>query len=93
MACGGRVRFVADVLAVSSAAVLGVLTRTNVDSLFGPSGAAITSRDMLLFYDLPANMLGCFVLGAFNALRSRVAVHPLIVLAVSTGYAGSVTSM
>lgn len=93
MACIGWVPVVVDILAISSAAVLGVLTRVNVDSLFGPSGASITSRDTLLFYDLPANVLGCFVLGAFNVLKSRVAIHPLINLAVSTGYAGSVTSM
>lgn len=93
MACVGWVPVIANILAISSAAILGVLTRVNVDALFGPTGLSITSRDTLLFYDLPANALGCFLLGAFNALNTRVAIHPLIKLAVSTGYAGSVTSM
>lgn len=93
MSCNESAQFVTNILTVSSAAVLGVLTRINVDALFGPSGESITSPDTLLFFDLPANMVGCFVLGAFNAFKARVATHPLIVLAISTGYAGSLTSM
>lgn len=79
-------------LGISVAAILGVLTRVYVNSLFGPERLEITSPEDTLFYDLPSNILGCFFLGAFNSLKSHISIPSLLGLALSTGYAGSVTS-
>lgn len=88
----GHLRFVVEVLAISSAAILGVLLRVNVNRLFGPTAASVTSPKSHLFYDLPANVLGCLIMGLLNGFKSKRKVNALLSLAVSTGFAGSVTS-
>lgn len=81
------------VLVISTSSIFGVLTRVFLNHVFGPRGASLSSRDVsILFFDLPANLLGCFILGAFSKLKTTVTVPALLVLAISTGYAGSVTS-
>lgn len=82
-----------NVLAISAAAILGVLTRVFLNSLFGPSGGGVTSSQTALFYDIPANVLGCFILGAFTKIKENFQIAPIISVAISTGYTGSVTSM
>lgn len=81
------------ILAISAAAILGVLTRVFLNSLFGPTGADVTSMDRALFYDIPANVLGCFLLGAFMKVKEKYQIAPMVSVAISTGYTGSVTSM
>jgi len=80
-----------NVLSLSIAGVLGVLTRLSIGHLFGPRGASITASDTALFIDLPANFVGCFVIGTFNAWKSKAIFSATLSLAVTTGYAGSVT--
>lgn len=87
-----RLSVLAAACAIAAAAPLGVLTRVFVNPLFGPDGLSITGSNVAMFYDLPANMLGAFILGLLNGIKLRCAVPPLLALAVSTGYAGSVTS-
>lgn len=81
-----------SVLAISIAAILGVLTRVSVNSLFGPVGAEISSSEDIVFYDLAANVLGCFVMGCHTSVKEHFNFPGPLSLAISTGYAGSVTS-
>lgn len=83
---------ITNVSAISTAAILGVLTRTSINLLFGPTRAGILSVDDVLFVDLAANVLGCFVLGCYTILKEQVDIPGALSLAVATGYAGSVTS-
>lgn len=83
---------VTNTCAISIAAILGVLTRTSVNLLFGPTSAGILSVNDILFVDLAANFLGCFVLGCHVVVKERVTIPEALALAISTGYAGSVTS-
>lgn len=85
-------KVVLTVMTLSTAAVLGVLTRRSLNLVFGPDVADVTSLRTALFYDLPSNVLGSFVLGAFTTMKTRVTIAPVVTVAVSTGYAGSVTS-
>lgn len=84
---------VTNIFAISAAAVLGVLTRAFVSSLFDQDGARVTSTTSSVFVDLPANVLGCFVLGSFTTLKARFFIPSSLSIAISTGYAGSLTSM
>lgn len=79
-------------LSISIAAMLGVLTRMWINSLFGPEGVNISASDSIVFYDLAANVLGCFVMGFHGSWKMAVKWSPATNLAISTGYAGSVTS-
>ena len=87
-------RALGDIFQVSTAAILGVLTRIGVNRLFGPLQAGVTSDSSALFPDLPANAVGSFLIGFHNELKQDIEkVHPSIALGLSTGYFGSVTSM
>lgn len=79
-------------LSISIAAILGVLTRIGVNDLFGPGVLGVSSSTSALFSDMPANVFGCFVLGLTNSLKSEGRLPVLLGIAISTGYAGSVTS-
>lgn len=83
---------ISNVSSLGIGAILGVLTRVGVNSLFGPDKAAITSPDGVLFNDLPANVLGCFAMGVHNSLQSAWRIPKMLSLSLSTGYAGSLTS-
>lgn len=73
--------------------MLGVLTRVGINLLFGPDFADISHKQEEIFYDLPANMLGCFILGTYTSCKAAIRLPNILSLAVATGYAGSVTSM
>lgn len=80
-------------LHISVGAVLGVLTRAGLGRAFGPAGLAVTSPAGVVFVDLPANAVGCFLAGAYAPWKARsAALHPSVPHALSTGYLGSVTS-
>lgn len=79
-------------LAIGIAAILGVLTRAYINSLFGPDLAEISSSEDVVFYDLAANVLGCFIMGCHLSVKEQFDLPGPLALAVSTGYAGSVTS-
>lgn len=83
---------ITNICAISIAAILGVLTRTSVNLLFGPTRTGILSVNDILFADLASNFLGCFVLGCHVVVKERVTIPEALALAISTGYAGSVTS-
>lgn len=78
--------------AIAVAAMLGVATRVFLNPVFSSQRVNVTSSFSATFYDLPANLLGCFLLGLFTSLKQRLSVHPLVALSFSTGYCGSVTS-
>ncbi|KAI0564677.1 putative fluoride ion transporter CrcB [Gracilaria domingensis] len=79
-------------LGISTAAALGVVLRLAVNRLFGESVGGITSARSALFTDLPANFLGCFILGFHDSLKRRFMYPEWFNVAISTGLAGSVTS-
>lgn len=79
-------------LAIAVAAMLGVATRVFLNPVFNSQRVNVTSSFSATFYDLPANLLGCFLLGLFTSLKKRLSVHPIVALSFSTGYCGSVTS-
>ncbi|XP_020095039.1 fluoride export protein 1-like [Ananas comosus] len=72
----------------------GVLTRYSLGKLFGPSDLALTSDDSLLYLDLPANILGCFLIGWFGIVFKtdirQISDH--LVVGLTTGYLGSLTT-
>nr|CAD1818682.1 unnamed protein product [Ananas comosus var. bracteatus] len=71
-----------------------VLTRYSLGKLFGPSDLALTSDDSLLYLDLPANILGCFLIGWFGIVFKtdirQISDH--LVVGLTTGYLGSLTT-
>lgn len=83
---------IVDLSLLSFFAVIGTQTRVWVAVLFRDV-LHVTNPDSALFVDLPANALGCFVMG-FIATRSTVLsqLHPSVHTAVTTGYLGCVTS-
>uniref|UniRef100_A0A7C9D132 Fluoride ion transporter CrcB n=1 Tax=Opuntia streptacantha TaxID=393608 RepID=A0A7C9D132_OPUST len=74
--------------------VLGVLTRHVLQKLFGPGMANVTSDHSILYFDLPSNMVGSFLMGwfgiVFKADISRASDQ--LSLGLSTGYLGSLTT-
>ncbi|XP_057728466.1 uncharacterized protein LOC130944253 [Arachis stenosperma] len=74
--------------------ILGVLTRYLLQKLFGPGEANLTSNKTVLYLDLPANMIGSFLMGwfgvVFKADISQVSEH--LAIAITTGYLGSLTT-
>lgn len=83
---------VINTFAIGIAAFFGALTRVSLNSVFGPDGAEISSGDKIVFYDLAANVFGCFVLGCHVSLKQHLRMPGPLSLAISTGYAGSVTT-
>lgn len=79
-------------LSIATAAILGVLTRVFLNSLFSSSGANITSRSSILFLDLPSNFLGTFLFAFHKTFVRSVPLHQTFNSAWSTGYAASVTT-
>nr|CAD1818528.1 unnamed protein product [Ananas comosus var. bracteatus] len=81
----------ADLIKTSS---IKVLTRYSLGKLFGPSDLALTSDDSLLYLDLPANILGCFLIGWFGIVFKtdicQISDH--LVVGLTTGYLGSLTT-
>ncbi|KAL1309927.1 hypothetical protein AAHE18_17G213800 [Arachis hypogaea] len=74
--------------------ILGVLTRYLLQKLFGPGEANLTSNKTVLYLDLPANMIGSFLMGWFGVVFktdiSQVSEH--LAIAITTGYLGSLTT-
>ncbi|CAI5488627.1 unnamed protein product [Closterium sp. Naga37s-1] len=48
--------------------ILGIAIQHGMDLLFGPEVAHVTSDEQAIFIDLPANMLGCFLLGMLGVV-------------------------
>lgn len=90
---GKDVRFATTLACLSIASMLGVLTRVAINELFGNNGLQITAIETVLLPDLLSNMFGCFLIGIINSLRKASTLPLLLGLTLSTGYAGSVTSM
>ncbi|KAL9359210.1 hypothetical protein Peur_047333 [Populus x canadensis] len=74
--------------------ILGVLTRYELQKLFGPGVAGVTSDNYPLYLDLPSNMVGSFLMGwwgvVFKGDISRVSDH--LAIGLTTGYLGSLTT-
>jgi fluoride ion exporter CrcB/FEX len=78
----------------------GYLTRYGLDVAFmAPTGVANTSLFFVLFKDIYANALGCFLMGIFAEINTAILTpnkytrfSNLITVGVMTGYCGSTTT-
>ncbi|CAN6485338.1 unnamed protein product [Victoria cruziana] len=74
--------------------ILGVLLRYRLQELFGPEIVKLTDVKSVLYTDLPANILGSFLMGWFGyVFKAKIAElsEPLAV-GLSTGLLGSLTT-
>ena len=92
-----------DLLALAAGGVLGAALRWLISGsgdtaaeggwfVYEPSSAAAFDGPGFPWRTLAANVLGCLVLGAVVALRSRHLGHRRLVLAAGTGFCGSLTT-
>ncbi|KAJ4700633.1 hypothetical protein OWV82_023982 [Melia azedarach] len=74
--------------------ILGVLTRYLLQKLFGPSVADVTNDHIILYPDLPSNMVGSFLMGWFGVVfkGDLSNVSDYLAIGLSTGYLGSLTT-
>ncbi|KAJ4700627.1 hypothetical protein OWV82_023976 [Melia azedarach] len=74
--------------------ILGVLTRYLLEKLFGPSVADVTNDHIILYPDLPSNMVGSFLMGWFGVVfkGDLSNVSDYLAIGLSTGYLGSLTT-
>ncbi|CAH8358616.1 unnamed protein product [Eruca vesicaria subsp. sativa] len=74
--------------------ILGAVTRYLLQKLFGPSVAQVTSDGSILYLDLPANMVGSFLMGWFGVVFKAdiTRVSEFLAIGLSTGYLGSLTT-
>lgn len=73
----------------------GVFTRYLLQKLFGPDLLSLIDDDTPLYLDLPANMLGSFLMGWFGVVFKsdiRNILSDQIVVGLTTGYLGSLTT-
>lgn len=75
-------------------AITGVCVQFLVDKLFGPEVASVTNDTLPVFIDLPANMLGSFLLGVFGVvfLPALLDHSRHLAVAVIVGLCGSVST-
>eukprot|EP00270_Netrium_digitus_P005393 TRINITY_DN1708_c0_g1_i1.p1 TRINITY_DN1708_c0_g1~~TRINITY_DN1708_c0_g1_i1.p1 ORF type:complete len:364 (+),score=45.97 TRINITY_DN1708_c0_g1_i1:291-1382(+) len=73
---------------------LGVLIRFGLEIFFGPEHLHVTDNQSSLFIDMPANMVGSFIMGwvgvVFKPLLSSVSTD--LAVGLSTGLCGSITT-
>ncbi|CAF2093747.1 hypothetical protein BRARA_E00233 [Brassica rapa] len=74
--------------------ILGAVTRYMLQKLFGPTVAQVTSDGSILYLDLPANMVGSFLMGWFGVVfKADIArVSEFLAIGLATGYLGSLTT-
>ncbi|KAL9225142.1 hypothetical protein vseg_001098 [Gypsophila vaccaria] len=86
--------YVACLAYLSFFSILGVLSGHLLENLFGPSAAAVTSYNGILYLGLPANMVGSFLMGwlgvVFKGDISRVSDQ--LAIGLTSGYLGSLTA-
>ncbi|GJP51763.1 hypothetical protein CLOM_g10906 [Closterium sp. NIES-68] len=75
-------------------AIVGVCVQFLLDELFGPGVAHVTNDALTVFVDLPANMLGAFLLGlsAVALLPALLARSRHLAIAVVVGLCGSIST-
>ncbi|XP_031477857.1 uncharacterized protein LOC116248951 isoform X1 [Nymphaea colorata] len=74
--------------------ILGVLLRYRLQELFGPDIVKLTDVKSVLYTDLPANILGSFLMGWFGyVFKANIAdVSEPLAVGLSTGLLGSLTT-
>ncbi|KAF8097826.1 hypothetical protein N665_0280s0028 [Sinapis alba] len=74
--------------------ILGAVTRYMLQKLFGPTAAQVTSDGSILYLDLPANMVGSFLMGWFGVVfkADKARFSEFLAIGLSTGYLGSLTT-
>ncbi|CAI5472351.1 unnamed protein product [Closterium sp. Yama58-4] len=75
-------------------AIVGVCIQFLLDELFGPNVAHVTDDALTVFVDLPANMLGAFLLGlsAVALLPALLARSRHLAIAIVVGLCGSIST-
>ncbi|GJP84184.1 hypothetical protein CLOP_g14272 [Closterium sp. NIES-67] len=75
-------------------AILGVLIRYGLEILFGPEVAHVTDDEQTVFIDLPANIVGCFIMGVVGVAAKRhiSAYSEHLAIGLATGLCGSITT-
>ena len=86
-------------LSISCFAIVGMLVRYSLGVLFGPEGLDTVTKtgtlgtDGVMFQNLPANIMGSFVMGFVVGLGGRLKErHPELVVGVTTGFCGCCTT-
>uniref|UniRef100_A0A7S2ZPV8 Fluoride ion transporter CrcB n=2 Tax=Rhodosorus marinus TaxID=101924 RepID=A0A7S2ZPV8_9RHOD len=83
--------FILEACWISAFAMLGVLVRLWLGKLF--ELMQVTSESTALFHDLPANAMGCFLMGFLTSRDSLLKqLHPTVHIGTSTGFLGSFTT-
>eukprot|EP00475_Leptophrys_vorax_P010032 TRINITY_DN16703_c0_g1_i1.p1 TRINITY_DN16703_c0_g1~~TRINITY_DN16703_c0_g1_i1.p1 ORF type:complete len:402 (-),score=10.72 TRINITY_DN16703_c0_g1_i1:291-1496(-) len=75
-------------------AVIGVLIRYGLEILFGPEMSHVTDDNETVFIDLPANIVGCFIMGIVGVAAKRhiSAYSEHLAIGLSTGLCGCLTT-
>jgi len=86
--------YVACIVYLAFFAIIGVLSSYLLENLFGPSAAAVTSYNGILYVGLPANMVGSFLMGWFGVVfKSEISrVSDQLAIGLTSGYVGSLTA-
>ncbi|KAL3535341.1 hypothetical protein ACH5RR_003802 [Cinchona calisaya] len=74
--------------------ILGVIARYYLQKLFGPGVIGATSDKSYMYLDLPANMVGSFLMGWFGVVfKGDIAkVSDNLAIGLTTGFLGSLTT-
>lgn len=80
-----------DFFHIGIAAILGALLRLTISNLFKIK--KVTSYYTTTFVSLPANFLGCIIMGIFSPAKIRISTYsPSLALFIGTGFCGSLTT-
>jgi fluoride ion exporter CrcB/FEX len=92
--CTTTIGQVATMLAIAFGAILGTLTRHGCGLYFSDlTSSDITLGGSIIFPDLPANMLGCFIMGVVVGLGPQIkSVSTQIFTGLGTGFCGCTTT-
>ncbi|CAI7792162.1 unnamed protein product [Closterium sp. NIES-54] len=74
--------------------IIGIAIQHGMDLLFGPEVAHVTSDEQAIFIDLPANMLGCFLLGMLGVvfLPALLSHSRHLAIGLVVGLCGSIST-
>ncbi|KZV27473.1 hypothetical protein F511_02582 [Dorcoceras hygrometricum] len=86
--------YISCLLSLAVFGILGVLARYCLQKVFGPQVVGATSDQSYMYPDLPANMVGSFLMGWFGVVfkASIFKVSDQLALGLTTGFLGSLTT-
>ena len=96
----GNVQLISNYAVVFVGAILGCTLRLytgmlfcNVIGITAPTSTDQVQAQSIVFYDLPANILGCFLMGLFTGSQHWLLTYfPAVFTGLTTGLCGTLTT-